>query len=204
VIRVVLGQRGKLVCRALAQVLGEEQDLHVVAEVSRGDDVVPTSIRERPHVAILDYELPGKVAAHELCANLFAAVPDCRILVILERSLPLLRGAVLARMVPKVGLLATDASPSQLADSVRRLSQGQPVLDVEFAVAALSATDTPLTGREQEVLLLAAEGAPTKEIAARLFLTDGTVRNYLSRIMTKTSSRTLVEAIRRAQEMGWV
>ena len=203
-IRVVLGQRGKLICRALAHMLGQEHDLQVVAEVSRGDDVVPASVRERPHVAVLDYELPGKFAAHELCADLTAAVPDCRILVILERSLPSLPGAILARMVPKVGLLATDASPSQLVESVRRLSQGQPVLDVDFAVAALSAISTPLTGREQEVLLLATQGAPTKEIAARLFLTDGTVCNYLSRILTKTSSRTLIEAVRRAQEMGWV
>jgi two-component system response regulator DesR len=144
------------------------------------------------------------MAAHELCAGLCEAVPDCRVLVILERALPALPGAVLARMVPRVGLLAADASPSQLVESVRRLSRGEAVLDVEFAVAALSATSTPLTGREREVLLLATEGAPTKEIAARLFLTDGTVRNYLSRIMAKTRSRTLVEAIRRAQDWGWV
>ncbi|WP_238487523.1 response regulator transcription factor [Actinoplanes flavus] len=122
----------------------------------------------------------------------------------MDRATPSLLGAALARMVPRVGLLTTDASPAQFIDSVRRLSRGQSVLDTDIAVAALTATAHPLTDRERDVLLLAADGTPAKDIAARLFLTDGTVRNYLSRITAKTGGRTLVEAIRRAQEAGWV
>lgn len=178
-------------------------DISIVAEVGRCDEVVPASIRERPHVVVLDYGLPGKPGIPEVCTDLFEAVPDCRALVILERSRPTLPGAALARMAPRVGLLATEASPAQFVDSVRRLAQGLAVLDVDIAVAALSANN-PLTTREQQVLLLATQGVPPKEIAAQLFLTDGTVRNYLSRITTKASARTLIEAIRRAQQAGWV
>jgi two-component system response regulator DesR len=95
-------------------------------------------------------------------------------------------------------------SPTLFVESLRQLYRGQPVLDVDIAIAALSVHTTPFTNREQEVLLLAAEGLPTKDIAARLFLTRGTVRNYLTRITAKTGARSLIEAVRRAQEMGWV
>jgi two-component system response regulator DesR len=203
-IRVVLAQRGLLICRALAQLLANEDDLHVVAELGTCDEVLPAATRERPHVAIIDYTLPGSPVMQVLCAELSQKVPDCRILMILDRSMPTLPGAALARMAPKVGLLATDASPFQLVDSVRRLARGQAVLDVDIAVAALRATKNPLTRREQQVLLLVIEGTPTKQVAARLFLTDGTVRNYLSRITAKTGARTLIEAVKRAQEAGWV
>ena len=203
-IRVVLAQKGILICRALAQLLANEDDLHVVAELGACDEVLPAAIRERPHVAIIDYTLPGSPVIQVLCTELCQKVPDCRILMILDRSMPSLPGAALARMAPKVGLLATDASPFQLVDSVRRLARGQAVLDVDIAVAALSATTNPLTRREQQVLLLVTEGTPTKEVAARLFLTDGTVRNHLSRITAKIGARTLIEAVKRAQEAGWV
>jgi two-component system, NarL family, response regulator DesR len=204
VIRVVLAQKGTLIRRALAQLLAKEDDLRVVAELSSCDEVLPAAVRERPHVAVLDYALPGPPVVQDVCTELCQTVPDCRVLMIMDRTLPTLPGAALARLAPRVGLLATDASPSQLVDGVRRLSRGQAVLDVDIAVAALSASTNPLTRREQEVLLLVTEGTPTKEIATRLFLTDGTVRNYLSRITAKTGARTLIEAVRRAQEAGWV
>jgi len=193
-----------LIRRALAELLSQERDLRIVAEVGRRDDVIPTVVRERPQVTILDHALAGEPHVAEICVELRKVVPECRVLMIMERTLPTLASALLARMVPQVGVLATEASPSALVDGVRRLSRGEPVIDVEIAVAALNAASNPLTGREREVLLLATEGAPAKEIAARLFLTDGTVRNYLSRITAKTGARTLIEAIRRAQEAGWV
>jgi two-component system response regulator DesR len=184
--------------------LAQEDDLHVVAEASAYDEAVSATIREKPHVAILDHALLGQPVAHDIRTDLFKKAPECRILLILDRGVPTLAGAELARMAPRVGLLATDASPGQLVDGVRRLARGQPVLDVDIAVAALSASATPLTRREQEVLLLVTEGRPTKEIAAKLCLTAGTVRNYMSRIIAKTGARTLIEAVRRAQESGWV
>ena len=204
VIRVVLGHKGRLVRRALAQLLIQEHDLNVVAEVGRCDEVIPAAVREKPDVTVLDHAMSGLPVVQDTCAALLQAVPRGRILMIVDRDLSTMAGAELARMAPQVGLLATDASPAQLLDGVRRMSQGLPVLDVDIAVAALSANTSPLTRREQEVLLLATEGTPTKEIAAKLFLTEGTVRNYLSRIIAKVGARTLIEAVRRAQECGWV
>ncbi|MFC3993834.1 response regulator transcription factor [Actinoplanes siamensis] len=204
VIRVIVAHRGVLIRRLLAHVLEEESDIRVVAELGSCDEITPAALREDPHVAILDYAMQEKSEIYDTWERLSEAVPECRLLVVMDRATPSLAGAALARMVPRVGLLTTDASPGQFIDSVRRLSRGQSVLDTDIAVAALTAPTHPLTDRERDVLLLAADGVPAKDIAARLFLTDGTVRNYLSRITAKTGGRTLVEAIRRAEEAGWV
>jgi two-component system response regulator DesR len=194
-----------LVRRALAEVLARQDDLSVVAELGACNEVLSTVAREQPQVAVLDYSLPGEPGIHKICIDLSETMPNCRVLLILDRSVPTFPAIALARMAPRIGLLAIDVSPSQLIESVRKLVRGEAVLDVEIAVAALNAAaNTPLTCREQEVLLLATDGAPPKEIAARLFLTDGTVRNYLSRITSKIGARTLIEAIRRAQDAGWV
>jgi two-component system response regulator DesR len=126
------------------------------------------------------------------------------VLLVLDRCEPAGPGVAMARLAPRVGLIATEASPAQLIEGVRRMARGEPVLDIELAVAALTAKGSPLTERERQILRLAADGTPVKEIAAQLFLCDGTVRNYLSRIVTKTGARTRIEAIRIAQEAGWI
>ncbi|MFD0890632.1 response regulator transcription factor, partial [Streptosporangium algeriense] len=92
----------------------------------------------------------------------------------------------------------------ELAECVRRVAAGERVIDAELAVAALHARENPLTARELEVLKVAAEGEPVNEIAKRLFLSGGTVRNYLSRILAKMGARTRVEAVTIAQEAGWL
>jgi two-component system response regulator DesR len=132
------------------------------------------------------------------------AAPGCAALVTLDRRSSAAIGPELVKLVPRVGLIATDATPTVLLDGVRRLYRGEAVLDVELAVAALTAKENPLTDREREVLRLARDGAPTKEIARRLYLSAGTVRNYLARIVAKTGARTRLEAIRIAQDAGWI
>jgi two-component system response regulator DesR len=204
VIRILLAHKATLLRRALAAVLSQEEDLHIVAELARGDDVLPVAMRERPHVVVLDQAVPGSAALFDVCTRLHGALPDCGVLLVLDRCEPVGAGVALARLVPRVGLIATEASPAQLIESVRRIARGEPVLDIDLAVAALTAKDSPLTARERQILRLAAGGAPVKEIAAQLFLCTGTVRNYLSRIVTKTGGRTRIEAIRIAQEAGWI
>ena len=203
-IRVLLGQTGTLVREALATVLSQEEDLVVVARAAGRDDVVPLALRERPDVAVLDFALPGAVSLTDLCLSLHAVLPTCGVLVMLDPSSSAGAGADLARLTPRVGLIAVDSSPADLIDGVRRVARGEPVLDAEVAVAALTAEDNPLTDRERDVLRLARGGAPAKEIARKLSLSTGTVRNYLSRIVTKTGARTHIEAIRRAQDAGWI
>jgi len=200
VVRVVLGHHGALVRGALAAVLSQEADLDVLAEVEKADDVLPAVVRTRPHVVVLDPMLDGSIRIEELCLQL----REPGILILIDRDL--LNGASLAlvRLAPRVGFIATDASPADLVEAVRQLAQGAAVIDPAVAVAALRAGQNPLTDRECEVLRLVTTGATAQEIARRLNLTAGTVRNYLSHILTKTSARSRIEAVRKAQEAGWI
>jgi two-component system response regulator DesR len=204
VIRVLLGQRGRLVRGALAAVMAAEDDLEVVAELSRADEVLPIARRDHPHVAVLDIALPGPVTVADLCPTLCTALPACGVLILLDHQVGVGVGRSLARLAPRVGFISAETSPDDLVESVRQLARGEPVLDAEVAVAALTAGDNPLTERECEVLKMALDGAPAKEIAQRLYLSSGTVRNYLSRILAKTGARTRIEAIRIARDAGWI
>lgn len=203
-IRVLLGQRGNLFRGALAALLSGQPQLHVIAELARLDEVVGTAVRQRPRVAVLDGGLPGTATIGEVCTDLRQVVPLCRPLVVLDRRSAAGPSRQLASLEPWLGLIATDATPAELILAVRRLAHGGRVLDPGLAAAARSAARSPLTRRESEVLRLTRGGAPTKEIAKRLDLQVGTVRNYLSRSLAKTGARTPLEATRIAQEAGWI
>jgi two-component system response regulator DesR len=204
VIQVLLGQRGTLFRGALATVLSAEPDLTVVAELDRADDILPIATRERPDVALLDASLPGPVTVGELCPALCQSLPACGVLILLDRPASAALGRALARLAPRVGFIGIETSTGDLVEGVRQVARGEPVLDAQLAVAALTAGESPLTDREREVLRLAVDGTPPSEIAQALFLSTGTVRNYLSRILAKTGARTRIEAIRIAQDAGWI
>jgi two-component system, NarL family, response regulator DesR len=203
-IRVLIGQRGRLLRESLVAVMSAADDVEVVAELSCSDDVLPAARQNRPHVVVLDHALPGTVTVADLSPVLCRALPGCRVLILLDRQSGPGVGRSLARLVPLVGFLGMETSPVDLIESLRQLARGEPVLDAEVAVAALTAGENPLTERECEVLRLAVDGTPVKEIAQKLYLSAGTVRNYLSRILTKTGARTRIEAIRIAQDAGWI
>jgi two-component system response regulator DesR len=202
-IRILLGREGRVWREALATVLRSEEDLEVVADLAQTDEVAVAAARKQPEVVVLDHALPGTLTVPDLCEKLGAAVPRSTVLVLMDQRGGALSSA-LAKLAPRVGVLATDATPGQLVESLRQLVRGEPVMDAKVAVAALTAKDNPLTEREREVLRLAGDGAPAKEIAAQLFLSAGTVRNYLSRVIAKTGARTRIEAIRIAQDSGWI
>jgi two-component system response regulator DesR len=203
-IRVQVVQKDNLWRGALAAMLSREEDLSVVAESAGGGDILPVARRERPGVVVLGLPLPAAAAPDALCTELCDALPECRVLLVLER--PRLRdiGATAARLAPRIGLIAKDVSPSRFVDSVRQLAAGKPVMDPELVVAAMTAGENPLTFRERDVLRRALSGAPAKDIAAELYLSVGTVRNYLARVVTKTGARTRIEAIRIAEHAGWI
>lgn len=203
-IRVLLGQRGTLFRSALASVLSGQRDLQVVAELDALDDVLAATLQQRPRIAVLDGGLPGAATIAEVCRSLHQAVPACRPLVVLDRRSGAGPGRALTPLGPWLGLLATDAAPADLIQAVRRMAHGGRVLDPWLAAAARAAARNPLTERECEVLRLTQYGAPTKEIAKRLDLRVGTVRNYLSRGLTKTGARTPLEATRIAHDAGWI
>jgi two-component system response regulator DesR len=201
VIRVLLAEDQTLVRGALRALLELEEDLEVVAEVGRGDQVVAAAREHAADVALLDIEMPGAdglAAARALAAEL----PSCRAVVLTTFGRPgFLRRAM---EVGAAGFLVKDAPVADLARAIRAVVAGERVIDRDLAAAALAIGATPLSVREADVLRAAAGGATVADIAARLFLSEGTVRNYLSSAIGKTGARTRVEAARVAEEKGWL
>ncbi len=200
-IRLLLADDQALVRGALAALLNLEPDLEVVAEVDRGDRVVDAAREATPDVAVLDIEMPGLdgIAA---TAALREAMPGCRVLVVTTFGRPgYLRRAMEAGAS---GFLVKDAPASQLADAIRRVAQGLRVVDPALAAETLASGESPLTGRERDVLAATTDGGTVAQIAARLFLSEGTVRNHLSSVIGKTGARTRADAVRIATERGWI
>jgi two-component system response regulator DesR len=204
-IRLLLADDQTLVRTALAALLELEDDFTVVAEVGRGDEVVAVALREQPDVALLDIEMPGMdglAAAAALGGRGGAAWPACRTLMLTAFGRPgYLRRAMEAGAL---GFVVKDVPAEQLADAVRRVHRGERVVDPGLAAATLAGGPSPLTGRERDVLVAARDGATVADIAAKLFLSEGTVRNYLSAAIAKAGVRNRVEALRVADERGWL
>jgi len=200
-IKVLLAEDMHLVRGALVALLELEPDIEVVAEVASGDDVIPSARRSLPHVAVLDIDLPGKDGL-TVASELHEKLPECRTLILTGMGRPgTLRRALSARVG---GFMLKDAPAAELADAIRAVAVGRRVVDSQLALAAWDSSDCPLTGREIEVLRLAGGGAEAIEIAARLFLSVGTVRNYLTTIVSKLNARNRVDAVRIARDAGWV
>lgn len=200
-IRLVLADDQALVRGALAALLNLEADIEVVAEVGRGDEVADAVTRTGADVALLDVEMPGLdgIAA---AAAVRAAAPACRVLMVTTFGRPgYLRRAMQAGAS---GFVVKDTPARQLADAVRRIGAGLRVVDPTLAAETLSTGESPLTGRETEVLRAAGQGGTVARIAAVTFLSEGTVRNYLSSAMGKTGAKTRAEAVHIAQENGWL
>jgi two-component system response regulator DesR len=200
-IRLLLADDQALVRGALAALLDLEPDLAVVAQVGRGDEVVDAARACEADVALLDVEMPGLdgIAA---AAALKAQYPRGRSLIVTTFGRPgYVRHALDAGAS---GFVVKDTPADQLADAVRRVHQGLRVIDPDLAVESLAVGQSPLTDRERDVLVVAATGGTVADIARETYLSEGTVRNYLSAAMGKTGARTRAEAVRLAQEYGWL
>jgi two-component system response regulator DesR len=201
VIRLVLADDQALVRGALAALLDLEADLEVVAEVGRGDEVVAAAVRGSADVVLMDVEMPGLdgIAA---TAELRRALPSCRVLVVTTFGRPgYLRRAVEAGAS---GFVVKDTPARQLADAVRRVHAGLRVLDPALAEESLVSGGSPLTARETEVLRAARDHGTVADVAAALHLSEGTVRNHLSAAIGKTGARNRTEAVRTAEQQGWL
>jgi two-component system, NarL family, response regulator DesR len=200
-IRVIIAEDMHMVRGALVALLNVEPDIEVVAEMSSGDEILPAAHKWRPDVALLDIDLPGKDGL-TAAAEIRSALPEVRTLILTGLGRPgTLRRALSAHVS---GFMLKDAPASELADAIRSVAAGRRVVDSQLALAAWDSTDCPLTTRESEVLRLAAHGADASEIAAKLYLSVGTVRNYLTTIAGKLNARNRVDAIRIATEAGWL
>jgi two-component system response regulator DesR len=201
VIKVLLADDQHLVRGALAALLTLEGDIEVVAEVGRGDELVPAARESGAEVALVDVEMPG-LDGLAATAALYTAVPSCRVLILTTFGRPgYLRRAMEAGAL---GFMVKDAPPEQLADAIRRVASGERVVDPVLAAESLAGGANPLTGREQDVLAAARGGATVADIARKLYLSEGTVRNYLSSAIAKTGTRNRVEAVIHAEQHGWL
>jgi two-component system response regulator DesR len=201
VIRVLIAEDQAMVREALAALLGLEPDIEVVAQVGRGDAVLDAARAAQPDVALLDIEMPGADGL-EVAERMRGDLPAVRILILTTFGRPgYLRRAFDAGAT---GFLLKDAPAAQLASAIRRAMTGERVVDPDLAVAALGAGDNPLTAREREVLGRARDGGTIAEIAGDLHLSPGTARNHLSSVMQKLGAGSRHEAIRTAEDQGWL
>jgi two-component system, NarL family, response regulator DesR len=200
-VRVLLAEDQAMVRCAIAALLALEGDIEIVAEASRGDEVVALALESGPDVALLDVEMPGGDGL-DAAAALREKLPSCRVIILTTFG----RAGYLKRAMENgaTGFLIKDAPSSELAKAIHRVMRGERVVDPDLAALALSAGDNPLTEREREVLAASEGGATIEDVAARLYLSEGTVRNYLSSAIKKLGTRNRVEAARLAQRRGWL
>ena len=200
-IRVLLADDQAMIRGAFAALIGLESDMRVVAQVGSGDEVVSAALRSTPDVALLDVQMPG-LDGLSAAASLAEQLPGCRVIILTTFGRPgYLRRAMEAKAA---GFLVKDAPPETLIDAIRRVHSGLRVVDPNLAAESLSLGESPLTGRERDVLAATTDGGTVAQIAARLFLSEGTVRNHLSSVIGKTGARTRSDAIRIATERGWI
>ncbi|WP_336051396.1 response regulator transcription factor [Streptomyces sp. CA2R101] len=200
-IKVLLAEDQGMMRGALALLLDLEEDMRVVAQVAAGDQIVAAALDARPDIALLDIELPGR-SGLDAAADLREQLPSCKVLIVTTFGRPgYLRRAMEAGAS---GFLVKDGPVEELAAAIRRVLAGERVIDPGLAAAALSAGPNPLTQRERDVLTTAVDGATVADIAAKLHLSQATVRNYLSAAIGKTGTRNRMEAVRAARRNGWL
>jgi two-component system response regulator DesR len=199
VIHVLIVENMNLIRGGLVALISGHPDMEVVAELESADKALPAALELQPDVVLLG---AGMDEANDVARSLHEELRTCAIVIMANRRRPDdLRRAVAAGVM---GYLLIDAPPSDLADAIRRVAQGERVIDSELAFAALDSAECPLTEREVDVLRLAAQGASSAEIAVHLFLSVRTVRNHISRVIGKIGARNRVDAIRIADDAGWL
>ncbi|MET0787344.1 MAG: response regulator transcription factor [Paenisporosarcina sp.] len=197
-IRIVIAEDQRMMLGALGSLLDLEEDLEVVGQARNGEEAIDLVKQLNPDVFITDIEMPvqsGLEAAEELIDH------PCKIIILttFARSGYFER----ARKAGVSGYLLKDSPSEELANSIRLVMDGRRIYAPELVDLAYSGEDNPLTDREHQVLELIADGKNTKEIAGELYITTGTVRNYISVILDKLNVTNRIEAISRFKEKGW-
>jgi two-component system, NarL family, response regulator DesR len=201
VIRVLIAEDQAMVRGALKALLAMEGDIEIVAETDRADEVVTLATQTKPDVALLDIEMPGGDGI-TVARQLREELPSCRTLILTTFGRPgFLRRAMESGAA---GFMLKDAPAHELALAIRRTMAGDRVVDPGLAAVALSAGVSPLSEREREVLVASRGGAAIADIAKTLFLSEGTVRNYLSSAIQKLEVGNRAEAARVAEDLGWL
>ena len=199
-IRVVIAEDQAMVLGALAALLENEGDIQVVGQARNGQEAMQRVLSDKPDVLLTDIEMP-ECSGLELAAEIKRQRIPVRVIILTTFA----RAGYLRRALDAgvAGYLLKDAPSETLANAVRRAHAGLRVIDPELAAEAWTETD-PLTDRERQVLREAGEGASGAEIAEKLHLSEGTVRNYLSEAISKVGASNRTEAARIARQKGWL
>ena len=199
-IRVVLAEDQGMVLGALAALLEIEDDIVVAAQARNGKEALDAVAGQKPDVLITDIEMP-EMSGLEVAAELKRLRLSTRTIILTTFA----RAGYLRRALEAgaAGYLLKDKPAKELADAVRRVHMGLRVIDPELVAEAWGEPD-PLTDRERQVVRLAGEGVAGSEIAEKLGLSEGTVRNYLSEAISKLGASNRVEAARIARAKGWL
>lgn len=199
-IRVLIAEDQGLVRGALSALLALESDIEIVGQAADGEEALHLAHNLKPDIALLDIEMP-KMSGLEVVQHLSESLPTCRSIIVTTFARP----GYLQRALRSGanGYLLKDARVEELADAIREVHNGGKVVNQALMVEAWS-VDNPLSEREAQILQEASRGFTTREIARQLYLSEGTVRNYLSEIMSKLDVTTRQEAIKLAVEKGWL
>jgi two-component system response regulator DesR len=199
-IRVIIAEDQAMVLGALAALLELEPDMTVVAQVRDGQQALAVTLEQRPDVLITDIEMPAMTGL-DLASALLERSTGTRVIILTTFARPGYLQRALEAGVR--GYLLKESPSRELADAIRRVHAGEQVVNPRLAAEALIERD-PLTDREREVLQLASSGASSGEIASKLQLSKGTVRNHLSQAISKLSASNRIEAARIAKSKGWL
>lgn len=199
-IRVLIAEDQVMILGALKALLELEGDIEVLAATKNGTEALKAALDVKPDIVITDIEMPEKTGL-ELAQDLKQQLPKTRVIIVTTFA----RAGYLRRAMEAgvKGYLLKDAPSDELADAIRRVHGGGIVINPMLAAEAWSDQD-PLTDRERQVLRLAHEGMASSQIAEKLHLSEGTVRNYLSEAISKLGASNRVEAARMAREKGWL
>ncbi|WJY26241.1 MULTISPECIES: response regulator transcription factor [Sporosarcina] len=199
-IRLVIAEDQSILRGALGTLLGFEEDFSVVGEAGDGREALHLIETLQPDICLLDIEMP-QMSGLEVADSLKAKGLDCKVVMLTTFARPGYFERALAADVR--GYLLKDGSVDELAGAIRKVMDGKREYASELVMGQFADT-SPLTGREREVLELTAKGKTAKEIGADLFLSPGTVRNYLSDILQKVGAKNKVEALSICRKKGWL
>ncbi|PKR84159.1 response regulator transcription factor [Heyndrickxia camelliae] len=199
-IRIFIAEDQRMLLGALGSLLNLEEDMEVIGQALNGEEALTSIIKLQPDVCLMDIEMPLK-SGLEVAAAIKKLDLTCKIIILTTFARP----GYFERAV-KIGVdgyLLKDGSIEELASAIRNVRDGKRTFSPELMFDMLR-EENPLTTREQEILKLAAEGKTTKEITSILFLSSGTVRNYMSEILQKLEAKNRIEAISIAEKKGWI